>query len=62
MRVEDQHRFEVYGAGDETYGAVVIKCRYCADWQYEYDTTVEAFQLADLIDAAAEHPDCRRKP
>lgn len=62
MRVEDQYRFEVFGAGDETYGAVVLKCVYCADWQYEFDTTDQELRLADLIDAADRHPDCRPRP
>lgn len=45
----------------DTYGFVALKCLYC-DWQFEFDTTENELRLADLIDRAGEHPDCRRRP
>ena len=52
--------FEVFGLGDDEFGAVVLKCLRCTDWQVETDTTSDTLVLAELVRRAGEHTEvCR---
>lgn len=48
-------RFEVFGLGDDEFGAVVLKCLRCLAWQVETDTTSDTLTLAELVRRAEEH-------
>ncbi len=51
--------FEVYGLGNDEFGAVVLKCLRCP-WQAEVETTDDTLTLADLNQRADEHGEvCR---
>jgi alpha-L-arabinofuranosidase len=60
VHLDDEYRFEVFGLGNEEFGAVVLKCLRCVGWQVETDTTSDTLTLAELVQRADEHTEvCR---
>ena len=55
MSPDDMQRFEIFGLGDDEFGAVVLKCLCCPGWQVETDTTSDTLTLAELVQRADEH-------